>query len=355
MQKKQINGIQQIGVGVDDVMKSFKWYGTLLRADVSVFDDDNVATYMSPYMGGKPHKKRAILAVNLQGGSGYELWQYLDRNPSFPKEQINLGDFGIFIAKVKSRDIQRSFKRFKNNEAEVISEIAIEPDGKKCFYIKDPWNNILQIKETTDWFLNGKSDVGGIFGCTIGVSDIDRARKLYSDILGYDRVLFDETGIFEDLSTLPNGKGKFRRILLTHSEQRSGGFSRLFQSSQIELIQAVDDYQPKKIFTDRYWGDIGFIHICFDIVHMDALMKECAEGGFPFSVRSSETFDMGDANGGWGYLEDPDGTLIEFVETHKVPIMKKPNIAIDLRKRDPKKPLPNWLIRALSFKRMKFD
>lgn len=355
MQKKQINGIQQIGVGVDDVMKSFKWYGTLLGADVSVFDDGNVATYMAPYMGGQPHKKRAILAVNLQGGSGYELWQYLDRTPSFPKEPARLGDFGIVVAKVKSRDVQRSFDRLKKSGAEVVSEIVTEPDGTKSFYLKDPWNNLLQVKESSDWFLNGKSDIGGVFGCTIGVSDIGQSRKLYSDILGYDKVVFDETGKFEDLSSLPNGDGTFRRVLLTHSEKRSGGFSRLFQSSQIELIQAVDDYQPKRIFADRYWGDIGFIHLCFDINNMNALATECADGGFPFSVRSSDEFDMGEANGGWGYLEDSDGTLIEFVETHKVPIMKKPKIAIDMKKRDPKKPLPNWLIRAMALKRVKFE
>jgi hypothetical protein len=60
---------------------------------------------------------------------------------------------------------------------------------------------------------------------------------------------------------------------------------------------------------------------------------------------------MGDANGHWGYTEDADGTLIEFVETHKVPILKKLGLSIDLTKRDPHKPLPLWLIKALSLKR----
>jgi len=354
MKEKLINGIQQIGVGVDNVEKSFEWYGTILGADVCVFDDNNVATYMAPYMGGMPHKKRAIFALNLQGGSGYELWQYLDRTPSFPNEEQRLGDFGIFVAKVKSRNIQQSYDRLKTKNIQIISEIVIEPDNKKCFYIKDPWNNILKIKESGDWFQKGKTDVGGIFGCTIGVSDIDISRKLYSDILGYDQVIFDKTGVFEDLKSLPNGDGKFRRILLTHKDNRTGGFSPLFKSSQIELIQSLDDFKPKKLFANRFWGDIGYIHICFDIYNIKVLMNECSDAGFPFSVKSSDNFDMGDANGGWGYLEDPDGALIEFVETHKVPLIKKLKIAIDLTKRDPRKPLPNWLIKGLAFKRVKF-
>ena len=349
-----IYGIQQIGVGVYDVCIAQKWYGTFLGADISVFDDDNVATYMAPYMGGNPHKKRAIFALNLQGGSGYELWQYLDRTPSFPEENSNLGDLGIIISKVKSRNIQKSFERLKQQGIEIISEITTNPDRVKSFYIKDPWNNILQIKESSDWFLKGKSDIGGVFGCTIGVTDIEASRKLYSDILGYDEVVFDETGVFDDLSMLHNGQGKFRRVLLTHNEKRRGGFARMFQSSQLELIQSVDDYSPKRIFEGRYWGDIGFIHLCFDVRNISGLMKKCANAGFPFSVRSSETFDMGETNGGWGYLEDPDGTLIEFVEAHKVSIIKKLKIEIDMTKRNPDKPLPKWIIKGLSFKRVKF-
>ena len=63
---------------------------------------------------------------------------------------------------------------------------------------------------------------------------------------------------------------------------------------------------------------------------------------------------MGDANGKWGYLEDPDGTLIEFVETLKVPLIKKIGWSINMKKRDPNKPLPNWIIRAMKFNRVKF-
>jgi hypothetical protein len=62
---------------------------------------------------------------------------------------------------------------------------------------------------------------------------------------------------------------------------------------------------------------------------------------------------MGEAAGHFSYIEDPDGTLIEFVETHKVPILKKINWYMDLRNRDPKKSLPTWMVRALGFNRVK--
>lgn len=353
MNKKIIYGIQQIGVGVDNAYETFEWYATRLGADVPVFEDNNTATYMAPYMGGEPHKKRAILAMNMQGGSGYEIWQYLDRTPSNPKFEIKLGDLGINITTIKSKNINKSFARLKKQNVDVLSEINEDPDGKKAFYIKDNNGNILKIKESSSWYANQGKDIGGNFGCIIGVSDIDTSLKLYSNVLGYDEVIYDKTETFSNFKNLPGGKNKFRRILLTHKSGKVGGFSKLFGDSQIELIQNMDS-KPNKIFEGRYWGDHGFIHLCFDIRNMKALTEECAEKGFPFTVLSSEDFDMGDANGHWGYLEDPDGTLIEFVETHKVPIIKRLGLSINLKDRDPEKPLPNWLIKAMNLKRAKF-
>jgi len=352
MEQKLIYGFQQVGVGIEDADAAFKWYSTRLGSDVVVFDDSNEATYMAPYMGGQARNKRALMAVNMSGGCGYEIWQYLDRKPVKIKEPVQLGDFGINLIKVKSRDISGSFNRLKSMNVNILSDIVSEPDGRKCFYIKDPYDNILCIKEFDDWYSSNGFDVGGIFGCVIGVSDIDESRKLYSDILGYDMVVYDKTGTFEDLENLPNGNGKFRRILLDHEEDRKGGFAKFFGNSQIELIQSLGS-KPKRIFKDRYWGDQGFIHLCFDIKNMKKLVEECAENGFPFKVLSNESFDMGETNAHWGYIEDCDGTLIEFVETHKVTILKKFNWFINLRNRDPRKPLPNWLIKSLSLKRVK--
>ena len=44
---------------------------------------------------------------------------------------------------------------------------------------------------------------------------------------------------------------------------------------------------------------------------------------------------------------DPDGTLIEFVETHKIPVAKKLGWFIDMRRRDPRKPLPKFLFQMM--------
>ncbi|MEM6964412.1 MAG: VOC family protein [Bacteroidota bacterium] len=352
MENKIIYGIQQIGVGVDNAEKLFKWYATKLGADVKVFDDNNTATHMAKYMGGKPHAKRAILALNMQGGSGYEIWQFEDRIPQPPTSPIQLGDTGIFSIKVKTRDARKAYDNLKAKGVKMVSAVVVAPNGTPSFYIQDPCDNIIQVKAYDNWFGSGKN-VGGLFGCTIGVSDIDAALQLYQGLLGYDKIEYDANGKFDDLAALPSGEDEFRRVLLSKS-QKTGGFSRLFGTSQIELIQ-TKSRTPNKIFANRFWGDIGFIHLCFDIRNMEAMIRDAEAAGFPFQVKVTEEFDIGDANGKWGYLEDPDGTLIEFVETLKVPLIKKVGWSINMKKRDPNKPLPNWLIKAMSFNRVKFD
>ena len=109
----------------------------------------------------------------------------------------------------------------------------------------------------------------------------------------------------------------------------------------------------RAIFENRFWGDWGFIHLCFDIQGMDQLQKECEAEGFPFTVDSAGTFDMGEAGGRFSYIEDPDGTWIEFVETHKVPVMKKWGWYINLKHRKPGKYLPNWMLRAMGMNKVR--
>ena len=86
---------------------------------------------------------------------------------------------------------------------------------------------------------------------------------------------------------------------------------------------------------------------------MDLLKKECESKGFAFTVDSSDTFDMGEAGGRFSYVEDPDGTLIEFVETHKVPILKKIGWYIHLKDRKPGKSLPRIILKLMGLNRVR--
>lgn len=351
--EKVISGIQQIGIGIPDVHKATDWYRKHFGMDIKVFEDEATAELMLPYTGGKPHDRTAILTLNMKGGGGFEIWQYTSRTPQPADFDLLLGDLGINYGKIKSIDVEQTFNEMKSSGLEILTPLETNPAGDLNFFLKDLYGNIWQVVKGNEFFKRKTpKTTGGMVGAVIGSTDIEAARKLYSDVLGYDEVVYDETNIFSDFNGLPGGDHEVRRVLLRHSQKREGGFSNMFGPTEIELVE-VKGREPKKIYKDRYWGDLGFIHLCFDIQGMDALKSDLEAEGFPFTVDSANSFDMGEAAGRFTYVEDPDGTLIEFVETHKVPIIKKIGWYIDMTKRDPRKNLPNWMIGALRFSRMK--
>lgn len=351
--KTVISGIQQVGIGIPNVYEAWNWYNKNFGFDLPLFDEAAEAGLMLPYTDGKPQERHAILALNLKGGGGFEIWQYTSRKPQAAAFDIQLGDLGIYITKIKTSNVQQAFDTLQKNGVEILSDIVKMPDNSEHFFVKDPYGNLFQIVKATVWFKEKvKSVFGGNYGVIIGVSDIEKSKEFYSKILGYDTVVFEEEAIFEDFSTILGGDKKVHRVLLKHSKERQGAFSKLLGPSTLELVKVMDR-TPKKIFENRLWGDLGFIHLCFDIIGMESLKEECTALGHPFTVDSANSFDMGEAAGHFAYIEDPDGTLIEFVETHKIPIFKKIGWYLNLKKRDPKKPLPNWILNTMRFSRKK--
>lgn len=353
--EKIICGIQQMGIGVPNVQEIWKWYRKFFGVDVRIFEEAAEAPLMTRYTGGTVHSRTATLALSMQSGGGFEIWQFTSRPTEKADFEIQLGDYGLYACRIKSRDVQASYAYMKSNGAEVLGEPQKAPDGSFNFFVKDPNGNLFNVVEGSGWFkeTNHPARTGGVAGALIGVSDIEKALPLYRDILGYETVVYDYTGVSDYFSDLPAGKGNFRRVLLKHKDERMGPFSKLLGPTQIELVQSTDRTDCRKIFENRFWGDWGFIHLCFDVQGMDTLQKECEEKGFPFTVDSGKTFDMGEAGGRFSYIEDPDGTWIEFVETHKVPVMKKLGWYINLKNKKPGKRLPNWMLSAMGMNRVK--
>ena len=347
-----ITGIQQVGIGVENMEEAWAWYRKQFGMDVPIFRDSGEASFMAQYTGGKGRQRVAVLATSMHGGGAFEVWQYTERTPVPPAEPIQLGDLGIFAVIVKAHDFERCFNLHSEAGITLTNAAVADPENRPCYLVEDPYGNIFRIEEHSDIFHRTKHAAGGVKGVLIGVSDIEKSLELYAGVLGYDRVIYDRTGVFDDFAPLLGGKNRFRRIRLEQTNRNTGGFSSLLGTSNIELLQALDT-KPKVIFENRYWGDKGYIHLCLDVRGTDSLKEACEQAGFPFTVDSTDTFEMGDANGRFAYAEDPDGTLIELVEAFKIPLVKKLGLYLNLKKRDPEKPVPRWMLKTLRFSRVK--
>ena len=346
----EIYGIQQIGLGVTDIHEAYRWYAEHYRSDLCVFDDDSDAEDMAQYMGGLSRSKRAVLAMNDQGGAGYEIWQATSRAGK-PVHDSGVKRLGIQRVTLKCRDIKKCQEKL--NKQEHISDVSIlqDPLSRSTIVTRDLYGNHIRLQESDNWLWPRGNNQGGIYSVTIGVSDMAVSMDYYAKLLGYDEVLLDDEKVWPDLSSLAGGDRPLRRVILGHSGERSGGFSHLLGRSEIELIKCSDAATHKN--ADRYWGDPGYMHVCFDVADVSDMARACSELGRPLTVQSDPDFLMGDAAGHWAYAEDPDGTLIEFVQTLKVTLLPALGWKISLHDRPVGKPLPRWLVAALRFKRMK--
>ena len=113
----------------------------------------------------------------------------------------------------------------------LLTKISKDPAGNDHFFMKDIYGNIWEIKNQEGVFRKKeKSLSGGVLGTVIGVKDMDASLKVYQEILQYDEIVYDETGVFDDYKGIPGGDKKFRRVLLRHSDVKQGAFSPFFRA-----------------------------------------------------------------------------------------------------------------------------
>ena len=106
--EKIICGIQQMGIGVPNVADAWKWYRKFFGVNVKVFEEAADAPLMTRYTGNVVHSRTATLALSMEGGGGFEIWQFTSRPTEKASFDIQLGDFGLYSCKIKSHNVAKS-------------------------------------------------------------------------------------------------------------------------------------------------------------------------------------------------------------------------------------------------------
>lgn len=361
-----IGGIQQVGIGAENINQKWDEMRTCLGFDAIIFRERARAELMTHYTNGVIEEREAMLALNLYGGGGFEIWQYINRTPKRAIERILPGALGIYAVRLRSPDVPIAHNYLEQSSTISCAPLRHAETGAPYFFCRDADENLFQITEARETLYPNFHPIGGVAGVIIGCSDIATSLPLYRDLLGYDQVVSDTTRTFTNNSfflqpcmadgpappTVLNDTKKVRAVLLQRSKKGAGSpFSEFYGQSTIELWQLLPDGAPAEshAFYERQWGDVGFIHLCFEVTGMDALKQAAEKMDIRFTVDSGDTFGMGEADGRFAYIEDADGTLIEFVETHRIRLLKIPPISFNVKKRT--KPLSPKLLKGLIIKR----
>ena len=143
---------------------------------------------------------------------------------------------------------------------------------------------------------------------SVTVSDLDRSLAFYRDVLGLKEV--ERHRLEGEVISKMAGKPDVIMQVVRLAAPQTPGI----------LLDLQQYLQPKGKLSDAKLGDVAHSHICYGVPDVHGAYKELTAQGFKF-VSEPVTFDLG-----WGivhvvFLEDPDGYIIELVQS---PIEVKP-------------------------------
>lgn len=322
-----LHGFQHVGIGVEDIRKSFGFYRNLLGFRLKLNDHEEELAQMEPIIGAV-EKMHVIMAMNLSGGAAVELVQHTSSKPRVADGGINWCDIGYLSTGVKAYLIDELVEELARKglimETPVVEIPAKRGGTFKTSFVRDPDGIPVELLETPESrFGSKKPRIGGFSHVTLGVADIDRSYEFYSEVMGFSKVLWEIDKPPEEFSKL-TGKTVYKEIMLERSTFTPGELP--LEGGMIRLVQAIDR-KGKRIYEGRRWGDVGVMEIAFDVTDISGSLAALTEKGA--SVLCEPTrIDMGSGSlGSFAYIRDPDDNIIELVEVEKLAFLPPALIA----------------------------
>ena len=153
----------------------------------------------------------------------------------------------------------------------------------------------------------------------IGVRDVDASYKFYRDILGFRIVFFDAKNVMvPDLSIESYSRDKEHQfeIRMFFALHPMGGAGLEFaQFRHVEPVPPVKDVTL---------GDIGYVELAIRVNRLEEFCSNLQPLGINLLTPILEKNWMDGATRKYTYIRDPDGTLIQLVETPPNGFIDKP-------------------------------
>jgi catechol 2,3-dioxygenase-like lactoylglutathione lyase family enzyme len=302
-------------MGVRDTDRTYEFYRKLMGFRVKLSDKTSYLEEMAPIVGAVV-EMRALMAMNAGGGAAIELIEHTSTRPMEPPQPVQWGDIGYLELGLKASNLDQLYLDLKSRGVEFITPVRsmeLSTGGRERYaYLRDPDGLLLQLVEVKD---GKRPSVGGVRHVAIGVSDMEKARAFYRDVLGFEEVLHEFDGRMPELDEVTGGKDMELAVLAHIPEGESA--MPLLERAVVKLVY-TPGYKGRVIYEGRRWGDIGLMEMAFDVSDLagttNALISMGAEPYHP-----PTRVDMGSGTAGsFSYIKDPDGNVVEMVEVEKV-------------------------------------
>jgi catechol 2,3-dioxygenase-like lactoylglutathione lyase family enzyme len=310
-----ITAFQHVGMGVHDAGKTYKFYKDILGFKVKLNDHTSYMKEMEPIVGALV-EMRAIMAMNVMGGGVIELIEHTSTKPMEPERPTRWGDLGYFELGIKARNLDKLFLNLKSRGIDFLTPVRTHEQSNgqliKYAYLQDPDGLLIQLVEEEK---EGKPRAGGVRHVTLGVKDLEAARRFYGEVLGFTDVEDEFRGRLPEIDAVTGGV-EMEMVMLKRPGVSASPLP-LLESGRIKLIHTID-YEGAPIFSGRRWGDIGMMEFAMDVTDLEKTVEECiAKGAEPYHPPTR--VDMGTGSvGNFAYIKDPEGNTVEFVETVSV-------------------------------------
>jgi catechol 2,3-dioxygenase-like lactoylglutathione lyase family enzyme len=310
-----ITAFQHVGMGVHDIDRTYDFYRKLMGFRVKLSDKQEYDEVMKPIVGAVV-EMRIIMAMNVEGGAAIELVEHTSTRPLEPEEPLQWGDIGYLELGLKAYHLDDLYLDLKSKGVDFITPVRgmeLSSGGTERYaYLKDPDGVLVQLVEEP----GGKRPaVGGVRHVAIGVTDMDKARDFYGDVLGFKELIHQFKGDMPELDGVTGGR-EMEMVILGHRPEAESVLP-LLQRAIVKLVH-TPGYKGKPAFEGRRWGDIGLMEMALDVIDLGETVNGLiADGAELFHPTTRVEMGQGTA-GSFAYIKDPDGIIVEMVETEKV-------------------------------------
>jgi catechol 2,3-dioxygenase-like lactoylglutathione lyase family enzyme len=275
---------------------------------------------------GKDETRDVIFLLNPYGGAIVEIFQYVSKKPVPVPNGTDLSYNGFLFYGLKVRNIPQTLEKIQSHGGIILSGsddfTPMKNGGWKTAAFRDPdgiTGILIEYPESNVGYGKGNSRIGGIEYTAVGVSNLEKSIDFYSNILGYNDVVYTHEGKSPEWEALFGAGKSVKRALLKKSDSAQGVFKHFLRGGMIELVQ-VGSGRKKHNFDGRKWGDIGFMELCFDVTDIDSTLDDITGKNVSITVpKHSQEMGMNTA-ATFAYIRDPDGSMLEFADIKSLPV-----------------------------------